>query len=115
MEDADGIYAAGLVMKPAQIAHLDMADFKSALNTVPQEQREALVLIGASGFSYDEAAKIAVARSAPSKAGSIVRASASRPHLGCTSSMARANFVAKQNSPDEHGRGPADFSSPQSR
>jgi RNA polymerase sigma-70 factor (ECF subfamily) len=58
VEDADGIYAAGLVTEPAQIAHLDMADFKSALNAVPQEQREALVLIGASGFSYDEAAKI---------------------------------------------------------
>src|ERR1700751_3099190 len=58
VEDADGIYAAGLVTEPAQIAHLDMADFKTALNAVPQEQREALVLIGASGFSYDEAAKI---------------------------------------------------------
>ena len=58
VEDADGSYAAGLVTQPAQIAHLDMADFKSALNAVPQEQREALVLIGASGFSYDEAAKI---------------------------------------------------------
>ena len=58
VEDADGSYAAGLVTEPSQIAHLDMADFKSALTAVPQEQREALVLIGASGFSYDEAAKI---------------------------------------------------------
>ncbi|MBV8764860.1 MAG: sigma-70 family RNA polymerase sigma factor, partial [Hyphomicrobiales bacterium] len=58
VEDADGSYAAGLVSEPAQIAHLDMADFKLALSGVPQEQREALVLIGASGFSYDEAAKI---------------------------------------------------------
>jgi RNA polymerase sigma-70 factor (ECF subfamily) len=58
VEDADGNYAAGLVTQPAQIAHLDMADFKSALSVVPQEQREALILIGASGFSYEEAAKI---------------------------------------------------------
>jgi RNA polymerase sigma-70 factor (ECF subfamily) len=58
VEDADGNYAAGLVSEPAQIAHLDMADFKSALSVVPQEQREALILIGASGFSYEEAAKI---------------------------------------------------------
>ncbi|MBV8447345.1 MAG: sigma-70 family RNA polymerase sigma factor [Hyphomicrobiales bacterium] len=58
VEDADGSYAAGLVSEPTQIAHLDMADFKSALTAVPQEQREALILIGASGFSYDEAAKI---------------------------------------------------------
>src|ERR1700730_16325122 len=58
VEDADGSYAAGLVTQPAQMAHLDMADFKSALNAVPQRQHEAVVLIVASGFSYDEAAKI---------------------------------------------------------
>ncbi|MFI5014553.1 MAG: sigma-70 family RNA polymerase sigma factor [Hyphomicrobiales bacterium] len=58
VEDADGSHAAGLVTEPAQIAHLDMADFKSALGNVPQEQREALILVGASGFSYEEAAEI---------------------------------------------------------
>jgi RNA polymerase sigma-70 factor (ECF subfamily) len=58
VEDSDGGYAAGLVTEPAQIAHLDMADFKSALTGVPQEQREALILVGASGFSYEEAAQI---------------------------------------------------------
>jgi RNA polymerase sigma-70 factor (ECF subfamily) len=58
VEDSDGSYAAGLVTQPNQIAHLDMADFKSALDHVPEEQREALILVGASGFSYEEAAEI---------------------------------------------------------
>ena len=35
-----------------------MKDFQSALALLPDDQREAIVLIGASGFSYDEAAEI---------------------------------------------------------
>ena len=35
-----------------------MADFKKALDTLPPDQREAIILIGASGFSYEEAAEI---------------------------------------------------------
>jgi RNA polymerase sigma-70 factor (ECF subfamily) len=58
VEDTDGSYAAGLVTQANQIAHLDMADFKSALDVVPAEQREALILVGACGFSYEEAAQI---------------------------------------------------------
>ena len=37
---------------------MDLADFKKALDTLPDDQREAIVLIGASGFSYEEAAEI---------------------------------------------------------
>ena len=36
----------------------DMADFKKALDMLPPDQREAVILIGASGFSYEEAAEI---------------------------------------------------------
>ena len=45
-------------MHPAQYGILDMADFKKALDGLPPDQREAIVLIGASGFSYEEAAEI---------------------------------------------------------
>jgi RNA polymerase sigma-70 factor, ECF subfamily len=58
VEDADGSLAAGLVSQPNQIARLDMADFMASLDTVPRDQREALILVGASGFSYEEAAEI---------------------------------------------------------
>ncbi|MGH6968267.1 MAG: sigma-70 family RNA polymerase sigma factor [Stellaceae bacterium] len=39
--------------------HLRMRDFECAFNTLPSVQREALVLVGASGFSYEQAAGMA--------------------------------------------------------
>lgn len=56
--DVDGIYAERLSVHPAQQGHLDMADFRAALDKLPPEQREALVLVGAEGFSYEHAASI---------------------------------------------------------
>jgi RNA polymerase sigma-70 factor, ECF subfamily len=58
VEDADGSYAANLATPPEQPGHMDMQDFLSALSRLPDDQREALVLIGAAGFSYEEAAEI---------------------------------------------------------
>jgi RNA polymerase sigma-70 factor (ECF subfamily) len=43
---------------PDQMAHLELQDFKMALAQVPEEQREALILVGAAGFTYDETAEI---------------------------------------------------------
>ncbi len=37
---------------------MDLEDFKAALSKLPDDQREAIILIGASGFSYEEAAAI---------------------------------------------------------
>ncbi len=56
--DADGAAAARLASAPAQQGHLDLADFRAALDTLVPDQREALILVGASGFSYEEAATI---------------------------------------------------------
>jgi len=56
--DPDGELAAGLESKPQQAGHLELKDFLSALQVLPDDQREALILIGASGFSYEEAAEI---------------------------------------------------------
>ena len=58
VEDAEGTYAARLASQPAQTGHMDMSDFREALAQLPSDQREALVLVGASGFSYEEAAEI---------------------------------------------------------
>ncbi|WMS42086.1 sigma-70 family RNA polymerase sigma factor [Acuticoccus sp. MNP-M23] len=58
VEDADGKMAANLATHPEQLGHLDMVDFREALGKLASDQREALVLVGASGFSYDEAAEI---------------------------------------------------------
>jgi RNA polymerase sigma-70 factor, ECF subfamily len=56
--DPDGAFAAKLSTGPAQSGHMDMLDFRAALQELPDDQREALILIGASGLSYEEAAGI---------------------------------------------------------
>jgi RNA polymerase sigma-70 factor (ECF subfamily) len=58
VEDADGSYAARLSTQPAQHGHMEMQDFRAALVQLPDDQREALILVGAAGFSYEEAAEI---------------------------------------------------------
>jgi RNA polymerase sigma-70 factor, ECF subfamily len=58
VEDATGSYADGLVTAPAQNSHMEFEDFGAALDKIPQDQREALILVGASGFSYEEVAQI---------------------------------------------------------
>jgi len=58
VEDADGSFAAQLRTYPDQQSHLDFEDFRAALATLPRDQREALLLIGAQGLSYEEAAQV---------------------------------------------------------
>jgi RNA polymerase sigma-70 factor, ECF subfamily len=58
VEDADGIYAQTLKSQPEQSGHVEFQEFRTALNQLPPDQREALILVGASGFSYEEAAEI---------------------------------------------------------
>jgi len=53
-----GQTAATLSTPPDQIAHLDFADLHIALQKLPPDQREALILVGASGHSYEAAAEI---------------------------------------------------------
>ena len=58
VEDADGSYAATLTTAPDQLSHLDFDDLRQALLKLPTDQREALLLVGAQGFSYEDAAGI---------------------------------------------------------
>jgi RNA polymerase sigma-70 factor (ECF subfamily) len=44
--------------KPAQIAHAEYNELWAALAKLEPKQREALIMVGASGLSYHEAAKI---------------------------------------------------------
>lgn len=56
--DPDGAIAARLVAPESQNAHMDLLDFRDALQKLPLDQREALILVAASGLSYEEAAEI---------------------------------------------------------
>ncbi|WP_292897867.1 MULTISPECIES: sigma-70 family RNA polymerase sigma factor [unclassified Nitratireductor] len=58
VEDSDGAITGRLSVHPAQEGSVDLKDFRRALEQLPEDQREAIILIGASGFSYEEAAEI---------------------------------------------------------
>ncbi|WDR04149.1 RNA polymerase sigma factor [Devosia algicola] len=58
VQDSDGAFTERLSVHPAQYGSMDMQDFKNALSKLPDDQREAIILIGASGFSYEDAAAI---------------------------------------------------------
>ena len=58
VEDADGRYAETLKSHPEQTGRVEFEEFRAALAKLPADQREALILVGASGFSYDDAAAI---------------------------------------------------------
>ncbi len=59
VQDVDGVYSARLSTSPTHDAALDLRDVCSALATLPAPQREALLLVGALGHSYYEAAELA--------------------------------------------------------
>jgi len=58
VEDNEGTYAESLKSHPEQHSRVEFAEFRAALAKLPPDQREALILVGASGFSYEEAAAI---------------------------------------------------------
>jgi len=58
VEDTDGRYADSLKLHPEQLGRIEFGEFRAALAKLPHDQREALLLVGASGFSYEEAAAI---------------------------------------------------------
>lgn len=58
VEDVDDRHALQTQTPANQEEPLQLDDFRRALHVLPPEQREALILIGASDFSYEEAAKV---------------------------------------------------------
>ncbi len=58
VQDSEGTFTESLSTQPAQHGQMDLQDFRKALAKLPDNQREAIVLVGASGMSYEEAAEI---------------------------------------------------------
>lgn len=56
--DVDGVMAGQLAEKPSHDGRLALEEFKDAFAQLRDEQREALLLVGVSGFSCEEAAKM---------------------------------------------------------
>jgi RNA polymerase sigma-70 factor (ECF subfamily) len=58
VEDPDGLMASRLSVMPNQNGRLEFQDLRVALAKLPSDQREALLLVSAEGFSYEETAQI---------------------------------------------------------
>jgi len=58
VRDEQGEYAGALKTPPTQDWSVAMHAMQDALQHLPAEHREALILVGAAGLSYDEAAEI---------------------------------------------------------
>lgn len=58
VRDEEGEYASMLKTPPTQDWSVAMRALQTALGQLPAEHREALILVGAAGLSYEEAAEI---------------------------------------------------------
>ena len=58
VEDADGRHVDSLTSPPQQHSQLEFEEFRRAFAKLLPDQREALILVGASGFSHEQAAAI---------------------------------------------------------
>jgi len=58
VEDIDGAHAATLMTLPDQVASLEHQELRAALARLPDDMREVLYLVFASGLPYAEAAQI---------------------------------------------------------
>jgi RNA polymerase sigma-70 factor (ECF subfamily) len=58
LQDGDGEFSSQLASPPDQEVHLEYVQMLKRLGSLGAEQREALLLVAASGFSYEEAAEI---------------------------------------------------------
>jgi RNA polymerase sigma-70 factor (ECF subfamily) len=58
VEDPNGVMAGTLFCAPEQDGYLNLQDMRAALARLPVDQREALLLVSAEGFSYEEAAAV---------------------------------------------------------
>jgi RNA polymerase sigma-70 factor (ECF subfamily) len=56
--DSDGVYSQRMSSIPEQTGSVELAELRTALAKLPPDQREALILVGADGRSYEEAAQI---------------------------------------------------------
>jgi len=58
VQDPEGIHAAKAESRPAQEGHIHMLELRDAMDRLQPEHREALILIAASGLSYEDAAAL---------------------------------------------------------
>ena len=93
VEDADGAYAHALRAAPEQQSSLEFKEFRAALREIPFNQREALLLVGAAGFSYEDTAMICQATTGTIKS----RINRARSRLAALLSIENVHEIGSDN------------------
>ena len=58
VSDASEYFVGTMTSQPDQEAHLQLDEFRDALAQLPGDQREAVIMVGGAGLSYEEAAAV---------------------------------------------------------
>lgn len=58
VEDADGVHAATMTAPAAQEGVVELQRLRERLDRIPEAQRMALLMVGAEGYTYEEAAEL---------------------------------------------------------
>jgi RNA polymerase sigma-70 factor (ECF subfamily) len=87
-----------LAAPASQDKHVELGDMQRALLHLPQPQREALILVGAGGFAYEEAAEIC------NVAVGTIKSRVARGRVALESILSGTDLASRQHAPDNHGR-----------
>ncbi|MES2097794.1 MAG: sigma-70 family RNA polymerase sigma factor [Pseudomonadota bacterium] len=97
----DDLVADRILAAPAsQDKHVELGDMQRALLHLPQPQREALILVGAGGFAYEEAAEICGVAVGTIKS----RVARGRVALESLLSDGRGQLTSRRDAPDTLGK-----------
>ncbi|MBA16829.1 sigma-70 family RNA polymerase sigma factor [Sphingosinithalassobacter portus] len=99
----DDLVADRLLAAPAsQDRHVELSDMQRALLHLPQPQREALILVGAGGFAYEEAAEIC------GVAVGTIKSRVARGRVALENLLTDGQLPSRRDSPEGDGRSALD-------
>jgi RNA polymerase sigma factor (sigma-70 family) len=99
----DDLVAEKMLAAPAgQDRHVELGDLQRALLHLPQPQREALILVGAGGFAYEEAAEIC------GVAVGTIKSRVARGRVALETILNDGSLPSRRDSPAGDGRTPLD-------
>jgi RNA polymerase sigma factor (sigma-70 family) len=94
----DDLTADRILAAPAsQDRHVELGDLQRALLQLPQSQREALILVGAGGFAYEEAAEIC------GVAVGTIKSRVARGRVALEAAMSDPSLPSRRDGPDNDG------------
>ena len=95
----DDLVADRVLAAPAsQDKHVELGDMQRALLHLPQPQREALILVGAGGFAYEEAAEIC------NVAVGTIKSRVARGRVALETILSGSDLASRRHAPDNQGR-----------